>query len=300
MMGINKSYEGRFMGLDREIGEFVDFLSLEKGSSEHTQEAYAKDIRLFVETQSVISWKEVSSEDLVRFSAFLEKNGYASASICRMFMAIKVFFRFLKKEGILSSDLGRYFETPKVWQLIPEVLSPQEVEILLDAPSLKGLLGLRDKAILELLYATGIRVSELCLLRVQDVQEGFIKVLGKGKKERLVPVGKKALRSIDAYLAFRTQAEEIPLLFVSKSGKKLSRITVWERIKFYAKKAGIDRDISPHTLRHCFATHLLENGADLRLIQEMLGHEDIGTTDRYTHLSQQQMLGAFEHFHPRP
>jgi integrase/recombinase XerD len=219
-----------------------------------------------------------------------------------MLAAAKVFFRFLKKEGEISLDLGRYFESPKIWQLIPEVLSCEEVESLLAQPKVDDFQGARDRAILELLYATGMRVSELCALRICDLNDTFVKVRGKGKKERVVPVGRKAIEAVDYYLThYRTEVKEDNApLFVSPRGKPIDRVTIWSRVKVYAKSAQIGKSISPHTLRHSFATHLLENGADLRLIQDMLGHEDIGTTDRYTHVTGNRLKTAFNKFHPRP
>lgn len=203
---------------------------------------------------------------------------------------------------MISDDLNHYFETPKIWQLIPESLSLSEIENLLAQPQDHDFLGARDKAIFELLYATGMRVSELCKLRICDLDDRFVKVKGKGRKERVIPIGVKAIEAIDRYLThYRATAEEENApLFVSTKGKQIDRITVWSRIKVYAKSAGITKPISPHTLRHSFATHLLENGADLRVIQEMLGHEDIGTTDRYTHVNRTHLKTAFEKFHPRP
>jgi integrase/recombinase XerD len=247
-------------------------------------------------------WKEVTSDTILSFLAHLNQSSYASSSICRILVAVKVFFRFLKKEGEISVDLGRYFETPKIWQLVPEVLSPQEVDSLLSQPKVDDFVGARDKAILELLYATGMRVSELCQLKICDLNDTFVKVNGKGKKERVIPVGRQAIAAVDHYLLnFRTQTqEENAPLFISQKGKAISRIAVWGRLKGYAKAAGISKEVSPHTLRHSFATHLLENGADLRLIQDMLGHEDIGTTDRYTHVTGTRLKNAFKNFHPRP
>ncbi len=213
-------------------------------------------------------------------------------------MAIKSFFRFLKQEGHFQGE-PLFLETPKVWQLIPEVLSEKEVEALLEAPKADSFLGARDKAILEVLYATGIRVSECCNLKIEDVEDSFIKVFGKGKKERIVPIGEKAIQAIDQYLAYLDGSKPSEALFVCKKGKKLKRETLFLRVKFYAKKAGITKNVSPHVLRHCFATHLLENGADLRLIQEMLGHESISTTDRYTQVSQNVLQNSFKKFHPK-
>lgn len=232
----------------------------------------------------------------------LQKKGYATSSICRMLVSVKVFFRFLKKEGVLSLDAGKYFETPKMWQLIPEVLEMEEVDALLAQPQKDHVLGARDSAILELLYATGMRVSELCSLKLHDLSDSFVKVKGKGKKERMIPVGKKAIAAVDHYLIYfwKTSEDASAPLFMSLRGKPIDRTTVWRQIKHYARLAKITKSISPHTLRHSFATHLLERGADLRLIQEMLGHEDIGTTDRYTHVTGGRLRAAFKMFHPRP
>jgi len=284
------------------ILDFLDYLRSEKGLSIHTIEAYGRDVRLFAERLVVKEWKEAKSEDILKFLVYLKESSYATSSICRTLIAVKVFFKFLKKEGIISSDLGRYFETPKIWQLIPQVLTVEEVDALLAQPKLEDFVGARDKAILELLYATGMRVSELCQLSIQDLSDTFVKVKGKGKKERMIPVGKQAILAVDHFLqSFRGEAkEEGAPLFISAKGKRIDRVTIWERVKVYAKSAGITKVISPHTLRHSFATHLLENGADLRLIQDMLGHEDIGTTDRYTHVTGNRMKAAFHMFHPRP
>ncbi len=284
-------------------GDFLDYIRSEKGLSSHTIEAYSRDVDLFGVFIGPKPPSSVVPEDILAFLSFLKGKNYASSSICRMLVAIKVFFRFLKKEGEIALDLSRYFDTPKLWQLIPEVLSMEEVEALLNQPKQDDPIGARDKAILELLYATGMRVSELCSLRITDLSETFVKVRGKGKKDRIIPVGKKAIAAVDCYLLhFRgtvLETENGPL-FVTKTGKAIDRITIWSRFKAYAKSAGILKEVSPHTLRHSFATHLLENGADLRLIQDMLGHEDISTTDRYTHVTGNRLKTAFKTFHPRP
>ncbi len=284
------------------IADFLDYIRSEKGLSAHTIEAYGRDLVLFKEFLQNKPWKESSANTIVDFLAWLHARSYASSSVCRILVSIKVFFRFLKKEGEISVDLGRYFDTPKIWQLVPEVLTIQEVDLLLAAPNPEEAVGARDRAILELLYATGMRVSELCQLMICDLSDTFVKVWGKGKKERVIPVGSKAIAAVDHYLLhFRSNLKEenIPL-FVSQKGRPISRITVWSRVKMYAQLAGIQKEVSPHTLRHSFATHLLENGADLRLIQDMLGHEDIGTTDRYTHMTGNRIQAAFASFHPRP
>jgi integrase/recombinase XerD len=290
------------MAFDLQISNFLDFLKSEKGLSQNTILAYGKDLSSFVDFIQHSTWEKVSSEEILSFLASLQKGSYASSSICRMLVAIKVFFRFLKREGVISLDLGAYFETPKIWQLIPEVLMIEEVDALLKQPQIDDRIGSRDKAILELLYATGMRVSELCNLSIYDLHDTFVKVCGKGKKERLIPVGKQAIEAVDHYLVhFRGDAKgDADPLFVTAKGGRIDRVMVFKMIKRYGAKAGLKKAISPHTLRHSFATHLLENGADLRVIQEMLGHEDIGTTDRYTHISQGRLRSAFKTFHPRP
>jgi len=284
------------------ISDFLDYIRTEKGLSPNTIEAYGRDIETFASTLKIKDWKQVTGEEILYFLSFLHQKKYSSSSICRMLIAVKVFFRFLKAEKEIDRDLGRYFDTPKMWQLIPEVLTVAEVDRLLAQPKEEDFIGSRDKAILELLYATGIRVSELCGLKISDVNDQFVKVRGKGKKERVVPVGKQAIEAIDRYLTrFRTEVtEDHAPLFLSQRGGPIDRITVWNRIKAYAVSAKILKSVSPHTLRHSFATHLLENGADLRLIQDMLGHEDIGTTDRYTHVAGDRLQAAFKAFHPRP
>lgn len=215
-----------------------------------------------------------------------------------MLISLKVFFRFLYREKIIEKDISQSMESPKLWQLIPEVLTLEEVERLLNASPVQTYLGARDRAILEVLYASGLRVSEVCSLTLHCVGEDALRVLGKGGKERVVPVGKKALNALDHYLCFRDHFQS-ETLFLSQKGKALDRVIIWRMIKHYAKQAGIQKSISPHTFRHSFATHLLENGADLRVIQEMLGHASIATTDRYTHVTASRLHSSFSQFHPR-
>lgn len=278
------------------ICDFLSYIGAEKGLSVNTIEAYGRDIRRFCADMK----KEVDQGDIVSHLEALKKKGYASSSIYRSLMALRVFFRFLRSEGAIEKDPTELLDSPKIWQLIPDVLTAEEVEELLKAPDPSGEEGMRDKAILETLYATGIRASELCLLNLHDVGDHTVRVIGKGGKERIVPIGEVAIAAIDEYLGkWRDDKGEGRPLFTSKKGKRLNRTTLWERVKFYAKQAGIQKEISPHTLRHSFATHLLDQGADLRVIQEMLGHADIGTTDRYTHLSKKRLFEAFDTFHPR-
>ena len=279
--------------------DFLLYLGSEKGLSPHTLAAYGRDLQAFHQFLANKSWSAVTQEDVLAYLQYVREKEYATASVCRALVAIKVFFRFLKREGHIAADPTRYLDSPKLWQLIPEVLSVEEVSRLLAAPVAEEAVGARDRAILHVLYASGLRVSELCGLNLTDVDDACVRVKGKGNKERIVPIAKSAIEAVDHYLVQFRQEGKGPL-FVTSRGQRIDRVTVWQRVKFYAKKAGIEKSISPHTLRHSFATHLLENGADLRVIQEMLGHVSIKTTDRYTHVSQRHLNEAFAKFHPRP
>ena len=284
--------------MQSEIVDFIAYIASEKGLSLNTIEAYRRDLKSFAQENGHRSLPEVNSLHIIAFLSKLKADGFASASICRALIAIKVFFRFLIREGILSTNPALYLESPKLWQRIPEVLSCEEVEQLLKQPNSSTKEGARDKAILEVLYASGLRVSELCLLDIYSVDDTTLRVMGKGSKERIVPLGEEAIGAVDHYLQLR-DGEQQQALFVNTLGKRIDRIWVWRMIKNYAKKAGITKNISPHTLRHSFATHLLDNGADLRIIQEMLGHASISSTERYTHVSRSRLQEAFESFHPR-
>lgn len=292
--------------MEKLIEDFLSYLGAERGLSNNTIVAYRRDVRLFwdiLQKGAISDVAQVDEKDLLFFLAQLQEKKYASSSVYRMMMALKVFFRFLKREKLLPPEKEFYLDTPRLWQLVPEILSIEEMQKLLSIPQTDHFLGARDKAILELLYASGLRVSELCSLSIHDVDDDFVHVKGKGGKERIVPIARKAIDAIDYYLLhFRkeTSGEKEQPLFVTQKGKRIDRISVWNRVKFYAKKAEIVKNISPHTFRHSFATHLLENGADLRIIQELLGHSSIGTTDRYTHISQKHLHASFEAFHPRP
>ncbi len=286
------------------VADFMSYLASEKGLARNTIVAYTQDLEHFfslLDTRKITNIADVNEEVVIAFLAHLKAHNYASSSVCRMLMAVKVFFRFLKRERRVVHDATSYLDTPKLWQLIPEVLAIEEMERLLAAPNIENAQGARDKAILEVLYASGLRVSEICGLNIQDLDDASVRVKGKGGKERIVPIAQVAVQAVDQYLLQHRKApENEPALFVSSTGKRIDRIEVWKRVKHYAKLAGINRPISPHTLRHSFATHLLENGADLRVIQEMLGHASIATTDRYTHISQKHLQDAFQAFHPRP
>jgi integrase/recombinase XerD len=287
------------------IDDFLIYIASEKGLSHNTIEAYSHDIQKlidFVKLKGLLAFEEIRQEHLINFLCYLKTQKLKESTICRNLIACRVLFQFLKREGVIKEDPAFYLDTPKLWQTIPEVLSLKDMELILSQCDIETADGARDLAILELLYASGLRVSELCNLSIYDVDDEFVKVMGKGRKERLVPLGKKAIAAIDYYLIhFRDQKTENrhEKLFVKKYGKPLDRLTVWKIVKRYVEKAGITKNVSPHTLRHSFATHLLDNGADLRIIQEMLGHASIGTTDRYTHVSRTRLQESFEAFHPR-
>jgi integrase/recombinase XerD len=285
--------------VEREIADFLAYLGSEKGLSPHTLEAYGRDLLSYAKFAEGKKAEEVVCEQIIEYFQTLKNKGIASSSLCRALVAIKVFFRFLKREKIISHNPTVFLESPKMWQLIPEVLTIDEVGRFLEMPDIETSIGARDKAIFMVMYASGLRVSELCGLNAGDISDDQVRVRGKGNKERVIPIAASAVAAVDYYLTqFRTEGDGP--LFLSSQGKRMDRVAVWERVKFYGKKAGIAKVISPHTLRHSFATHLLENGADLRVIQEMLGHSNIATTDRYTHVSRKHLHDAFEKFHPKP
>lgn len=287
------------------LDDFLAYIASEKGLSQNTIAAYSSDITTFsqfLKNNQIFNYDIVDVNHIVNFLSVQKHRGYATASLCRCLIAIKVFFRFLSREKLVPVNISVFLKTPKLWQLIPEVLSYDEVDRLLCQPDTSAGNGARDKAILEVLYASGLRVSEVCSLDIYSVDDTFVRVVGKGNKERLVPIGQPAIEAIDDYLKhYRCQSdsEKQLALFITKFGRRIDRMTIWKMIKRYAKQANIIKTISPHTLRHSFATHLLDNGADLRVIQEMLGHASIGSTDRYTHISCSRLQQAFEAFHPR-
>lgn len=284
------------------LKEFLDYLSSERGLSQNTIQAYNRDISAFISFLQSLgkTVQEVTEDQLASFLEFLLKQKYAPTSRGRALIALKVFFRFLKREGLLTENPAFYISSPKLWQMIPEVLSEEEVLSLLSSPDRSTEEGSRDAAILELLYSSGLRVSELCSLKIKDVEDTFVKVLGKGSKERLVPIGEPASEALDHYLGQWRMDGEQPELFLNKKGKGITRQNVWSLIKFYAKACSLQKDVTPHTLRHSFATHLLNHGADLRIIQELLGHASISSTERYTHVSKSHLSEAFNRCHPRP
>jgi len=287
---------------------FDDFLALEQGASVETSKAYKLDIERFVTYEHVkgaASPSEVGSRSLREYIYHLKDLGLAPASIRRNISAVRTYFRFLLGEGHVVRDPSERLETPKRWRTLPEVLTISEVEQLLAAPSLDERLAFRDRAMLELAYGAGLRVSEWISLGVRDVrlQDHLVRVFGKGAKERLVPIGRRAIGAIAIYLRelrpTLERGEGKGVLFLSARGQPLSRMGAWKILRKYVDQAGITKPVSPHTLRHSFATHLLEGGADLRAVQEMLGHVDISTTQIYTHVDREYLRSVHKQFHPR-
>lgn len=286
--------------LDIQLDEFICYILAEKGLSKNTVLAYQSDLLHFFSSIPSIPFEKLSKEILFNYFSKRKKEGYSSSSQIRSLVSLKAFFRFLQKEKILKNDFFSFIDPPKLWQLIPEVLSTEEIESLLFSCDITTSIGARDHAIIEVLYGSGIRVTECASLKISDVSEGFIKVTGKGNKQRIVPIGKKALKAIDNYLLNFRKKCPLDHLFLSKGNNPIDRSVIFRRIRYYVKKTGLCKKVSPHTFRHSFATHLLDMGADLRLIQEFLGHVDIGITDRYTHISSKRLKTSFDQFHPRP
>ena len=294
----------RAFGLER----FADHLVVEKGSSTATVNAYVNDIARFITfciAKGVRAPSGATARVLRDYVYQLKDLGLSASSIRRNVSAVRGYFRFMLGEGELVRDPSEKLETPRGWRTLPEVLSVEETERLISAPSLDEPLAFRDRAMLELAYGAGLRVSEWTSLSVRDVlmEEQLVRVFGKGSKERLVPVGRKAIAAVAIYLReLRPKLEKgsgMGVLFLNARGKPLSRMGAWKILRKYVEKAGIDKPVSPHTLRHSFATHLLEGGADLRAVQEMLGHADISTTQIYTHVDREFLRSVHRQFHPR-
>ncbi len=288
---------------------FLNYLSVERGLAHNTILSYKEDLNAYMDflaKKNIDALVRVIRNDITNFMLDQKDKGLAANSIARRLAAIKSFHRFLFRERILQADPTGLIESPKLWKKIPDALSLSEVELLLRQPNLRQSQGRRDKAILETLYATGMRVSEAVNLRVDSVNldVGFLRCIGKGNKERVIPLGRKAIVSIQRYLEVcrprLLKQRECEFLFVSRLGKKISRQSLWKLIKKYGKDARIKKTIKVHTLRHSFATHLLERGADLRSVQEMLGHANISTTQIYTHINKDRLKAIHKMFHPRP
>jgi integrase/recombinase XerD len=285
---------------------FLDFLAVEKGLAKNSLSAYATDLRHFGHylADQKLELERVERINIVRYFQTLRSAGISTRSVARALAAIRGMFRFLVAERHLKHDPTENLENPKLWATLPKSMQPFEVEALLKAPGVDTSAGLRDRAMLELLYATGLRVSELIHVKVDDLvmDAGFLRTIGKGSKERIVPFGDSARDAINDYIdRGRRDFDKYGdvHLFLTRRGRPMSRQSFWMKIVKYARDAGITAHISPHVLRHSFATHLLENGADLRSVQMMLGHSDISTTQIYTHVSRARLQKMYETFHPR-
>ncbi len=290
------------------VERFDDFLALEQGASVQTSRAYKLDISRFVTYASIKGAKapaEIGARMLREFVYHLKDLGLSPASIRRNVSAVRTYFKFMLGEGFVVRDPSERLETPKRWRTLPDVLGVEEIEKLLAAPSLDEPLAFRDRAMLELAYGAGLRVSEWISLGVRDVMlsDHVVRVFGKGAKERLVPIGRRAIGAIAIYLReLRPKLEKGEgkgRLFLNSRGRPLSRMGAWKILRKYVDQVGITKPVSPHTLRHSFATHLLEGGADLRAVQEMLGHVDISTTQIYTHVDREYLRSVHKQFHPR-
>ncbi len=287
---------------------FLEHLGVERGLSPRTLDAYRRDLERWIEflrTRSVSRPGDVTTAELREYVYHLKDRGLQPTSIRRALSAVRTYYRFLLAEGIVVMDPTDRLETPRIWRRLPGVLSRQDVARLLDAPDPADRLFWRDKALLEFAYASGVRVGELTALRIRDVDigEGFATVFGKGSKERIVPVGRSALTALIVYLReirprlARSGHEGV--VFLNARGGPLTRMGVWKILRKHVRRAGLRQRVTPHTLRHSFATHLLEGGADLAAVQEMLGHADIATTQIYTHVDREYVRDVHRRYHPR-
>jgi integrase/recombinase XerD len=292
------------------LGEFITYLSIERGLAENTTSSYQRDLVKFirhVEAKGVGSLEQVRKGDITSFLIAEKDKGLSSNSVARAFAAIKVFYKYLVGERRVREDIASLVDAPKLWKHLPETLNLDEVEKIIKQPNTKKWMGIRDRACLELMYATGLRVSEIISLNTYNInlEFGFVKCMGKGNKERVVPLGRQAKSATARYLQ-RVRPKLVKKnindsrLFLTRLGKGMSRQQFWKIIKRHARDARIRKKITPHTLRHSFATHLLERGADLRVVQEMLGHADISTTQIYTHINKERLKAIHHKYHPRP
>ena len=286
----------------------MDYLSLERGFSHNTICAYQRDLQdiiKFLSQEGILHWQDLSYSHIQRY---LEKitGCLADRSIMRRLAALRSFFKYLVRTGAIKENPISQLHLPKASKELPEILSSAEVESLLAQPDTRTLLGIRDRAMLEVLYATGLRVSELARLRLDQVYltAGYVTVVGKGDKERIVPLGDWAIEALHDYLGGArpklVKKREVCEVFVNRRGDRMSRQGIWKLVKRYARKAGIRKNLTTHMLRHSFATHLLENGADLRTLQALLGHANVSTTEIYTHIARARLVEIHRKFHPRP
>jgi integrase/recombinase XerD len=291
-----------------QLDRFADFLTLEHGTSPPTLEAYGRDVaRLaeFAQVKGAPTPVDITTRLLREFVFHLKDIGLAPSSIRRSISATRTYFRFLLADGIVVHDPSERLETPKRWRTLPDVLTVEEISRLIAAPTFDDPLAFRDRAMLELAYGAGLRVSEWITLAVRDVlmEDKLVRVFGKGSKERLVPIGRSAIAAVATYVReLRPRLEKgrgEGILLLNARGEPLSRMGAWKILRRYVERAGIEKTVSPHTLRHSFATHLLEAGADLRAVQEMLAHADISTTQIYTHVDREYLRRVYREYHPR-
>jgi integrase/recombinase XerD len=290
------------------LQRFADYIALEQGLSLRTQEAYGRDLDRFAEyadVKGVAAPLDITARTLREYVYHLKDLGLSPASIRRNVSALRTYFRFLTGDGVVVRDPSERLETPKRWRELPDVLTVDEAQRLIAAPTLDDNMVFRDRALLELAYGAGLRVSEWITLGVRDLllEEGLVRVFGKGSKERLVPIGRSAIGAVAVYIReLRPRLEKGEgkgILFLNARGRPLTRMGAWKILRGYVERAGITKHVSPHTLRHSFATHLLEGGADLRAVQEMLGHVDIATTQIYTHVDREYLRQVHRSYHPR-
>ncbi len=291
--------------MNKRVEDFLSFLATEKGASEHTTKNYGIDLREFVKFIEEKEFQTLTYLDIRSFLAFLKTREYSKSSISRKLACLRSFFKYLVRENILAQNPASGIATPKKEKRLPSFMNPEEITKLLDSPAKNSWDEKRDKAILEMLYSSGLRVSELAGLNHDDLDffGGLIRVRGKGKKERIVPIGQAALNSLRAYLDIKAPREPANAikkpLFISRIGSRLTDRSVRRMILKYVKRTGLGKEISPHTFRHSFATHMLDRGADLRSVQELLGHANLSTTQIYTHVTTQRLKDAYTAAHPR-
>ncbi len=294
--------------LDNDVASFQNYLTAERGLADNTVISYGRDLRKFaryLESIRVVSAQKVTRGNIIDFLIAQKRKGIASNSLSRYLIAIKMFFRFLVGEGALETDVTELIESPKLWRVLPETMTIEEVERVLSLPDMSTPEGIRDRAIMETLYATGMRISELANLKLAEynAHAGTVRCLGKGFRQRMVPVGRQAISAVALYLKesrpFFLKGRESPYLFVTRLKSKFTRGGLWKMIHAYVRKLNLGRKITPHTFRHSFATHLLANGAELRFIQAMLGHASIATTQIYTHVDKDRLKSIHRKYHPR-
>ncbi len=295
--------------MNDDLNDYIHYLKVERGLSDNTVVSYRRDLIQYIKflaENKVQTWEDIDRYLVMAFLKQLSEEGKSSATITRMISSLRKFHQFLRQERYTGNNPMQHIETPKKAQKLPKTLSLKEVIKLIETPNPVEKYGIRDRAILEVMYATGLRVTELISLKLGDLHLslGLIQTLGKGDKERIIPLGDTAIKWINIYLErsrpeLANAKQEVPYLFLNHHGHGFSRQGIWKNLKVYVRQAGIKKPVTPHTLRHSFATHLLENGADLRVVQELLGHTDISTTQIYTHITKQRMSDVYKDHFPR-